>query len=327
MFTKDPKWITILAALTIGYNAWGMIPVSETEDIPDFYDTITYHIQHCSPDTIAINHGFIHRAPIKWWLDCASFHWFHNVRILPMILNIGVMPLVYLLALRITGNRLTAFIALNAFLLNPIWMAWKNSITYDQTWTFFLLLSLVLLYSPRLKALSAPVLMLSILSKSLTVLFVPMYLYMVWTGHHTRTAKILITVSLVGISSAGITLLYPNMDTFVGNNVHFRADHIEDAIAGNLAALWEVTPFMLGVVGIMTMFRCRAFVGDRKLVAVWMLGILISTPLIYLFTDHATFTYRYVQFAAFLSILFGMAVAQLGNFVLESRLRLTPKAG
>ena len=119
------------------------------------------------------------------------------------------------------------------------------------------------------------------------------------------------------ILGVGAYYVIPHMVEFVGNQVYFRPDRMEDAIVGNLGALWEITPFMLGVVGINTMFRPKNMPQGRKTVGIWMISILAMTPLIYLFTEHMVYTYRFVPFVAFLSILVAMTASQLLGWIQE----------
>ena len=313
----DPKWITILVALTIGYNAYQMVPISNEENYPDYYEFVLFYSSHCSLTDLHLDNGALHRAPLKYYFHCVGYKLFDNTRVIPIIFNIGIMPLVYILARKITNDNLIAFVSLVAFTLNPIWIAWRDSATYDQSWAFFLLLSVILSFKSRTSLISTFVFLISIACKSVSVLYVPLWAYMVIKADYTPRYKI-IALGLMGlIMGIGAYYVVPHMTEFVGNQVYFRPERLEDALVGNLGALWEITPFMLGVVGINTMFRPKKMPHGRKTVGLWMVGILMMTPAVYLFTDHMEYTYRFIPFVGFLSILVGLTASQLLGWIQE----------
>ena len=314
----------VIMVLSVGINTWFMVPdMFEHDPQPDYYVSILPYVFSCDiADMPPERYGEPTRNPIKWWLNCASFTFFENPKVLPMFFNIGVMPLVYFLGYYLTNDRLIGLIALQAFLINPLYSDWQTNGTYDQTWSFFLLLSVVLMLRFKSSGKAWLVYITSIASKSMSILYAPLLIITEWVATKNKRSVILFSVL------TGLMMLYAftMLGTLVGNSVGFFPENWEQAVFRNISLFWQIIPGLLALFGINAVFHAKTKPENKKLVILWMVGIFLMTPVIHLFTQQLTFSYRYVPFAAFMSVYAGMVLVELGNFVTETRLKIPVKA-
>ena len=317
-FRNNRALAVSFVALVIGVHAWGIIPDVDdySKEPPDFYFFLLKHVASCDPYDLPYLHDspISARNQIKWYANCLSWTWFENPKVIPIIFNIGVMPLVYLIASSMTRNRLIGIIALVAFINNPLYTDWEGNGTYDQTWSFFLLLSVWLMYKGGGSAIPYG---LSILTKGLALMYMPAIIY---TSYKIRKSRIEIGIIIgIGITVTLLALQYSNM---VGNEIGFFPERWEDAIFRNISVLWQVIPFVALFVVLKTNFTPKlGRVPNMDIVWVWIGMALIQNPLISFFTLQDTYSYRYVPLAAFMSIFMGMVLVNLGNWIVEQKLK------
>lgn len=311
---------TILVALIIGGQAWMIVSQIDTPDKEvDYYGILIYSYT-CDPLEIPKRNTDqleITRNPIKWWAACASFHWFnHNIKVIPLIFNIMVLPMVYLVAFSLTKDRLIGVVALVAFIYNPLYSDWKTSGTYDNIWSFFLLLS-VWIANSRIALIPY---LFSVAGKSISLMYLPAWL---WTIHKTHKNKY--QTIMAGGVVLSLVLIGSQYLNFVGAGIGFYPERIDQAVFRNISVLWQVIPFIALFVVLNRNFIPKIKIPNEKLVMVWIVCALLQNPVIYLFTLQDTYSYRYVPLAAFMSIFIGITLVNIGNWYQELQLRKADK--
>lgn len=305
---------TVFVALIIGGQAWGIVGQVNTQDKEGDFEGILVYVFDCNEHPIFERDNTLTRNPLKWGAECLSWNVFHNVKVIPLIFNIGIMPLVYLVALRLTNDRLIGLISLVAFIYNPLYSDWKSSATYDNIWSFFLLLS-VWLVNYKYNVLPYVI---SIATKSLSIMYLPAWLATNYESRRSKKELVIICAILV------LGAIYINtMLNFVGAPVGFYPERWEDAVYRNISVLWQVIPFLALIIVLNRSFIPKIKVSGEKLSFVWIACALLQNPLIYLFTLQDTYSYRYVPLAAFMSMLFGITMINIGNWYAEVQLRKT----
>ncbi len=143
-------------------------------------------------------YGYGH-PPVGWiqiaaWIQLTGgFFTFGNAldsgRVLMLLYALASSLLVYLFMRRLEGSRSAALLALVIFSLSPLSIVYQRQVLLDNIGTFWLLLALYLLViseSRLLYIVSAAICFgISILSKEIFVLFIPVMIYTVWL-HTTR---------------------------------------------------------------------------------------------------------------------------------------------
>src|SRR5437867_6060425 len=206
---------TIVILVMLGFTAYDL-PQIETNDTYADYDIVEKpyldtcsltslpHLDYTNPDN-NVRTIETARNPLNWYLDCIGhklFNGYNNV--LPFLFSVSIIPVTYLLTYSITHKRIAGLVAGGMITLNPLFYDWSSSVTYDQGWALFLLLSIWLVY--RAPLLSLPAYLGSILAKGLAIADLPVYLYTVIKSQHSLETKIGICVmlSLVAIVAGAI---------------------------------------------------------------------------------------------------------------------------
>jgi len=319
---NDKRFALFLVVGVTATQAIGIVPSMFQHDLyPDYEYTIIPYVYQCELDEIPTRQDSITRNPIKWWMHCASYQLTGYPNALLMPFNILILPLVYLLGYYLTNDRIIGIVAMGAMLFNPLYKDWINTGTYDQVWAFFLLLSIVVIFKQQ-KVAVVP-LILSALTKSMVLMYLPLWLYTTWKLKHD---KVLI-VSFVVVVLIGGFILYDQgyANKVVGSSIGFYPENIETAIFINLSLFWQVVPILAVFAVLNNTFRAKIKPPNKRIVIVWMIGILAMNPLVHIFTLQGTFSYRYVPFAAFISVFVAMALVEMGNWYIEIQMKKAEK--
>jgi len=181
--------ILVIAALAQGIN---MFHYPYYEDDEGTYISQAWAVVHLG--RLAYYTYWYDHAPLGWILIAAwasitgGFHTFGSVinsgRVLMLIMQIASTFMLYRIAHSISRSVPVAVIASLLFALSPYGIYFHRRVLLDNITTFWMLLSILLLVSGRLSLkrvwLSALALGISILSKEVTIFFVPALVYLVF---------------------------------------------------------------------------------------------------------------------------------------------------
>ena len=261
------------------------------------------------------------RNPIAWWLRCLSFQIIGYPNALLMPFSALIIPLVYYLGYYLTNDRLIGTMSMFAMVFNPYYYNWTTTGTYDQIWSFFLLLSIILLYKSTGKSFVSY--LIAILAKTNALLYFPLWLYSVKKIRDDWEGMIFAFCIMALIASAVIYFGYA--EKAIGSSIGFFPENLEKAAVRNISLFWPIIPLLLGLLVWNNAFKAVDAPKNKKLVAIWIITIFIMTPLIHIFSNQLTFPYRYVPLAAFMSILISQVIVETGTFRKENLARLKLK--
>lgn len=337
-FKNSKTAIPILITLIIITHSIPVILQAWTPDKePDYYLEILPSVQKCNilqyPVTesntllnngTVIDNGYTHQArdPLKWWLNCFSYKETGTPKLIPIFFNLALMPLVYLIAVKLTNNKLIGLLSFCAFILNPLYSQWVSSGTYDQVWSFFLILSFYLIY--RFKFTTYPILSfcISIAAKALGFMYLPVLLYSYYKTKEKHLSKnvIICFIVIAVIFSSAVILLSPGI---IGGKIGFYPDHFKDAIYGNVTMLLPELVILVMFVYVSMVYKPKVSQYSKKIPLLWILNALLTTPIIYLFTNQFQFVYRFIPLAVFMSIFIAITITDLFNYILEKKMSKT----
>ena len=317
-YIRRSKVIIIsLAAFAIAVNSFAMIPdLAELDKEPDTWYFVMPYVFSCELDEFPDIGNGNQRNPLKWWVNCLSFHIFENYRIIPGFFGIAIMPLVYLLGSYITNDRFIGLVSLLAFVANPLYSDWATQGTYDQVWSFFFILSLVLVFKKH-TTLSIVSMLASISAKAMAVMLFPVFLYTVYNQSKNKKHVIFTIIGIVLVSLIGLLVIEINP---VGNSIGFYPERWDEAVFRNISLFWQIIPALALLIVLNRNFIPRQKMPNQKIVAIWMIGFFMINPIVYFFTMQDTYSYRYVPLAAFMSVFAGMTLVNMGNWIIERQL-------
>lgn len=249
------------------------------------------------------------RAPLKWYLICASYK-LGNENIIPFIFSIGILALTYQLGYMMSGKQNVGIIALLVVLASTSFTKWDTSATYDQTWSFFLLLACCLVYvKPRLAIISYVI---SILSKTLGLMYLPMFLYHIWQ-QHKKPEYIMLYVTVITVLLVLTVFLLP-VKQVMGGSFVFSIDRLYEGSWKWIFYFADDLHIMIGTPVMLSMlFIMRSKIKNASIIFVWCVGIILSVPVIMGFTDQIVHPYRFVPYTVFFGIGVGMIVNHLAQ--------------
>jgi hypothetical protein len=223
---REHLWIGVIllvAALAHGINMF-QLPYFEN-------DEGTYMSQAWS----VLSEGQL--APYTYWYDHAPLGWIqiagwtlisggmsafgpsvYSGRIFMLLLQIGSVFMLYMIARRLTGSILVATITALAFSLSAWGIYYHRRVLLDNITTFWMLLSLYLLVSPRVSLrriwVSAAALGISVLSKELTIFLIPVLALLVFDRSSKGQRAFAMTTWIVIVGS--VISFYPLMAILKG---------------------------------------------------------------------------------------------------------------
>ena len=167
-------------------------------------------------------YGYGH-PPLAWiqiagWAELTGgFFTFGNAinsgRVLMLLFATGSSLLVYLIFRRMIGSRVGALFAMALFSLSPLCIAYQRLVLLDNVAVFWLLLSLYLIVASDSRllyiVLAGLAFGISLLSKEVMVLFIPVTIYAVWlytTKFQRKFVLVAFTYIIVAMGSTFILL-------------------------------------------------------------------------------------------------------------------------
>jgi len=241
---------------------------------------------------------------VKNFLIYSSNEIFDNVNVIPYIGSIALLVLTYFFTAKITNKRFAGIIAMLVLLQSYTFLEYDTTATYSNFWTLFYLLSLYVIYNKWY--LSPASYILSIFSKPLSAIFLPMTLFFIYKTNISKRKKINSIISYVIIISVmilGLLVL----------DINIEGEHSKEIFNSlNFWASFTTLATMLRFDGIILLFLPSLTIGlfwiSRKGIsiadAVLFLigGMLLATTFLASFTDYNLTPYRYMPLVVFFAI-------------------------
>jgi len=247
------------------------------------------------------------------FLTTSSMQLFGNYKVVPFIVSISLLVLTYLFTFEITQKRFAGIVAMVIVLQSGIFLFYDTTAVYPNYWIVFFLLSLYLVYKKW--PLSPISYVLSLTSKALTALFIPMTLFFIYRAGIAKRKKILLFVSYTVLVILGGTIII-SMDLSLGPAiVPFTGFNSHDfwmgfgAFNSSLRADGVVLLFLLPVtVGLFVAGRKGVLHADS--IMFFILTMLLFGPFLLAFSDHHNVPYRFVPLIVFFAIGVGLLLSK-----------------
>jgi len=260
---------------------------------------------------------------VKISLLVTSMEIFGNYAVIPFIASITLLILVYFITKEITSKRFAGMIAMVILLHSNLFLTFDTTVSYSNFWILFYLFSLYSMY--KIWPLSPLAYVLSILSKSLTVMFLPLSLYFLYRAEMSKKRKIAILVSTLGIVLIGLAIAF-SMKIDLSGGVGFQGFDVNNFWMG-----FTSFAFQLRFDGLVILFILPLIVGlylaskkgikHAESIMVLISGMLIFAPILTGFTDQTNQPYRFVPLVVFFAIGVGVLLSKVSEKVeLQSKL-------
>ncbi len=247
---------------------------------------------------------------LKYFLLHTSFLIFDNIRILPFVASIALLILTYFITVKITEKRFAGIIAMIVLLQSNLFLLFDTTASYENFWILFYLLSLYLIYKmPSLSALSY---ILSVFSKHIVIVYLPMTFFFIYRSTISKRKKFF-TALIYGVILSFIAISFAT-----GNIPSISDDLVFDhkkfllgftSLANSLRFDGVV---LIGLLPVMVLLFIKSRNGfpQADSFLVLMAGVLLSAPLLTGLTDITNQPYRFIPLVVFFAIAVGTLFSQ-----------------
>ena len=247
---------------------------------------------------------------VRYFLLSASMTLFGNFAVLPFLASLTLLLTVYFVTKEIAKKRFAGVVAMIVLLQSNIFLSYDTSVTYDNFWILFYLVSLYTAIkawpvSPLLYLISIP-------SKALTAIFLPMSLFFIYRAEIKRKNKFILlgtyaVIALIGVISissfnstlSGLELLESELSFWQGFS----------SMAFQLRFDGLVTIFLFPlIVGLFVASRYEYKYADSVLVLIGF--FLLTAPLLTGFTNMTNQPYRFIPLIVFFAMGVGVLLSK-----------------
>lgn len=232
---------------------------------------------------------------------------FQNFKIVPFIGTIAMLLVTYFFTVQLTKKRFPGLVAVALTLSSFTFLRYDTLATYSNFWTLFFLLSLYLM-DTKLWIFSPLANIFSILSKTLTVAFLPFTFFFIYNSNIKQNKKTSITLLYIIIVFLLVAALFLGVNP--GGNINLtgiQTFDFDQFLIGFTAWAYQLRfdylqllfylPLTVGLILV-----SKNGIRNADSVLVLMAGTLFSAPLLSGFTAFNIFPYRYLPFIVFFSI-------------------------
>jgi len=300
------KEITILAIIVIlGFYILFTVPeLFVKEWWPDYHTFIEPGLDDWTIDEVFKGFG-IH---VKHFLLSSSNNIFGKYQVIPFIASIALLILTYVITTNITRKRFAGIVSMVVLLQSGTFLTFDTSAAYSNFWVLFYLLSLYVIIKKWY--FSAPVFILSLMSKSISAIFVPMTFFFIYRSDMSIRNKIFTFASYVVIISIGLGVMV-QYNFYLPSSVFESHDFWRaiNAISFQLRFDGLILMFILPLIfGLFVASRKNVLHADSMLVLI--MGMLLSQPIMTSFTVPWSELYRHMPLITFFAIGVGILLSQ-----------------
>ena len=247
---------------------------------------------------------------VRYFFLNTSMTLFGNYAVIPFIASIALLLTTYFVTKEIAKKRFAGIVAMIVLIQSNIFLLYDTSVTYDNFWILFYLVSLYTVI--KAWPISPLSYLISIPSKALTAVFLPMSLFFVYRAEIERKEKLILLGTYVIIGIIGIILISSFNATLSGT------EFIESELS-----FWQgfsSMAFQLRFDGLVVLFLLPLVIGlfvaskhgykyaDSILV---LIGVfLLTTPFLTGFTNMTNQPYRFVPLIVFFAMGVGVLLSK-----------------
>jgi len=230
---------------------------------------------------------------------------FDNIKIIPYFASISLIIITYFLTVRLSQKNFAGLIAVVILLQSSTFLTYDTIAVYENFWVFFYVFSIYLIFQkPKISSLSY---VLSIFSKAITVMMLPITIIVTLLSDIPRNKKIFVIITHIAILLVSIGIFQVSNTIYV-NVIDINVSEFLigfSTLAFNLRFDVFLLLFLLPVsIGLFL----KAKKGDRNSISlmVLMCGTILVTPVLEMLTDfYFVYPYRYIPLLVFFAISIG----------------------
>lgn len=292
--------VTTLVGLYIVLTISQLFTVEVWEDYPHVIEGIgTWNIA-------SISHGY--NVHLKYFLDTVSKYFFGIYKVAPFLESIALLVLTYFTTTEITNKRFSGIVSMSVLFQSNLFLTYSTSVSYDNSWILLYLLSL---YAINKKWPVSPIsFILSLFSKVLTAVFIPLTFFFTYRTEMPRKKKLFVVLSYLAITIIGLVITLHG--TGIVNVTGFKYYDFwlaYNAISYQLRYDGFILLFLLPLsVGLFLASRKGIYHSDSIMLLI--LGMIITQPILAAVTDQHAEPYRLMPLVVFFAIGVGTTISK-----------------
>ena len=297
--------LLVILSIYVAGSVGALTVVEHWEDFPD----VKKRVDGWSPEQIM--KGF--EPHVRYFLLWSSMQLFGNYTIIPFIASISLLVLTYFFTVKITNKRFAGVVSTIILAQSHVFLTYDSTVAYTNFWILFYLLSLYLVH--KAWSLSPITYLVSMLTKVLTVTFLPMSIYFILRSNISRNKKIITAASSVLIIVVGIMVVFiydVSAAGVTGKEEEFNSDEFWlgfTSFAYQLRFDGLILIFILPlIVGLFIASRKGILHSDSIMILIG--GILLTAPLLTGFTEQTNQPYRFVPLVVFFAVGVGVLLSK-----------------
>ncbi len=251
---------------------------------------------------------------LLFFLVTSSMEIFDNYKVIPLIASVSLLVLTYLFTFELTKKRFAGLVAMVIVLQSNLFLMYDTSVTYPNFWILFYLLSLYLIIKKW--SLSPISYLAALFSKPLSAAFLPMTLFFIYRADIPKQKKvksvIFYAVILIAVATFISTVETRNLENFNVNlgvfSVHDFWDgfgSLYDSLRFDGLVLLFLLPLAFGL-----LYAARKGIAHADSIMFLILGMLLSSPLIYGLSNFIIVPYRLIPLIVFFAIGTGLLLSK-----------------
>ncbi len=239
---------------------------------------------------------------VRMALLVASEEIFQNVKVIPYIASIALLAVTYFLTVKFSKKNFTGLLSVILVIQSDTFLKYDTIAVYENFWVLFYIFSIYLIFkNPKI---SSPFFLLSIFSKAITVLMLPISIIVTLLSEISKNKKIFVLTTyaiVIGIS----LIIFQFSDSIYTDVVEINTSEFWigfTTLPFNLRFDWFLLLFLLPVSTVLFM---KARGGDRNSISLMVLigGTILVTPVLEMITNfYFVYPYRYIPLIVFFSI-------------------------
>lgn len=303
IFNKDVSKKTTLIIILILFSIYIIFTIDELNkeeyELGDYRGVVQVTRNYEFPETISI-------APhLRYFLLHVSYIIFDNVRVLPYIASISLLLITFFLTLEITKKRFSAIIAFSVLLQSNLFLIFDTTATYENFWTAFYFFSLYLIF--KRSNFSGISFVLSMISKSLTVVYLPINIFAILNNNTSKRDKLILLISY-GIIISIIITAFLTSNLVHTSNVDFNINNLISSFneMGN-SLRFDSLIILLMIPVLIILANKKGEIRNKITIIFFGISIVIlSQPIMFSLIDMTIQPYRFIPLIVFYSIGIGI---------------------
>ena len=237
-----------------------------------------------------------------------SIYLFDNIRVIPFVASISLLITTFFITKEITKKRVPGIIAMVLVLQSNIFLSYDTSATYSNFWVLFYILSLYLIL--RKWQLSQVAFMLSIFSKLLSIIFLPMTIFFILNNTNGRK-RIYITI-LYGILTILGLFAASNLGILFVDEQYIPENFMKGIESFSYQLRFDpmILIFLLPLSVMLFLKSLKGF-SQANSIQVLIFGFLLIPPLLITFTQQTNEPYRLILLVVFFAIGVGTLLGKI----------------